>query len=191
MQHLKTKQIYTGNHNYGEVLLANGNSGITIAYPQLQKGNSFPTNSNSGDTYFYLNDDLLYYFDGIRNKWLSVSTVLFELGRNTLAYNTAGYLGIADTFHSSTNGIILPKNGTITAISIQNSTSITRTIEVRLNNSAVNKVDISLEATSSKVITNTNLDFSVNDLLHVYVATATSGNTISAVSCIIEINWRH
>jgi hypothetical protein len=186
---LKNKQISSKNQLYGEALIADGSGKTIYNFPQIQKGTVFPLNPVSGDTFYYLTDNLVYHFDGLRSKWLSIATKTFQFGRNNLAANTAGYLGFADFFHSSTNGILMPKNGTIIKASLLNNNTITRSVQIRINNSATIMVDISLTAQNTRIINNANLNFNSGDFMNVYVATS-AGNVINGTNCLVEVAWR-
>lgn len=187
---LKNKQISSINHLHGEALIADGSGKTVFAYPQMQKGITFPVNPTSGDTFYHITDNEIYCYDYVRLKWITIYKEIIELGRNTLATNTAGYLGIADFYHTSTTGFKLMKNGTILSASVINDNVVTRTIQIRINNSSTTYVDLSLSGQSSKIVTNANLDFNSGDFLNVYIDTGTSA-AMSKISVLIEIAWRH
>jgi hypothetical protein len=186
---IKAKQLNTQDHSYGEVVIADGNGGALLEFPQIQKGDIFPSNPTSGDTFFYLNDNYIYQFDGIRNKWLTINKYIIELGRNMLETNTAGYLGIADLIHNSITGFNLIKNGTILSASIMNENVVSRNIQIRINNSSSTYVNLSLTNQNSRIISS-NFDFNNGDFLNVFIDHGNAAD-MNRISVLIEIAWRH
>jgi len=206
------KQISSINQPYGNQLISDGSGGTFYSVPKLQNGNSFPLTTTSGDTYYHLATNDLYYWDYIRLKWLTINKSLIQLNRNTLSNITSGYLGVGDFYHTSSTGVLMFKNGTITNISLINDNSTTRNIEVRINNSTINIVDLSLLNSNKRINNNANLDFSKGDFINVFikslnVLTSDSNiitadnsnitadlvdldNTLNKITVLIEIAWR-
>jgi hypothetical protein len=101
-----------------------------------------------------------------------------------------GYFGIADAVFTSTEGLNMPRNGTILSVTVDNSNVITRNIQLRVNNSAANKIDANLVTSKSVIVDDTNLDFSSGDIIQVGAFPNGVANALSNVIVIFEVAWR-
>lgn len=209
---VKPKQISSINQPYGNQLISDGSGGTFYSIPKLPSGNSFPVNPNSGDTYYHLSTNDLYYWDYKRLKWLTINKSIIQLNRNTLSNITSGYLGNGDFYHTSSTGLLMFKNGTITNVSLINDNTTTRNIEIRINNSTINVVDLNLLNSNKRIQNSANLDFIKGDYINVFIKSlnilttdtdlittdnenittdATDlDNTLNKISVLIEIAWR-
>jgi hypothetical protein len=88
---LKIKQIQSGSQIFGKVIKSDG-SGNTIWSDLIERGATFPISPNSGDVFYRTDIDQLYHYDGSRSKWLSVTTSLYNCGRDTIKKNTSAYM---------------------------------------------------------------------------------------------------
>lgn len=190
---LKVKQLTSGNESIGKVLKTDG-LGSFEYNDVIDKGISFPDSPSSGDTFYRTDVDMLFYYDGIRNKWLSVNKPTFVCGRNRLQKNTLTYYQVGDAVQTSTSGFNMLMNGTITGISIDNNNTVTningRTLDIRVNNSTTNRYQLTVtNGNKSANATNVNLDFNSGDILQ---AILLPNNTDDFDNSIvkIEVSWR-
>lgn len=187
---IKSKQLTSGSETSGKTLITDGGGGFIYNYP-IPKGTSFPLNPISGDTYYRTDVDELFYFDSSRNKWLTVKKTGLSSGRSTVNSVTTGYMYVGNAVQSSTSGFKIPYNGTILSVSIQNTTTATanRTLDVRVNNSTVNRIQLTVTAPNTGAsLTNGNLDFSAGDLIQCVLLSG--GDTYSNIIVLIEVARR-
>jgi hypothetical protein len=192
------KQLTSVNAEFGKILISDGNSkfilsdisGLTTV---IGNGTSFPSNP-SGVTMFYRTDaDLLFYYDDNRSKWLTIERHTLTCGRTTAASGSTIYMRVGDATQNSTSGFRMIRNGTIIGASIQNDNILTtsKPIEIRINNSVINKVDIIiLSGTTGGNINNINLDFNLGDIIQVVSIPSTPGSDLSNVIIIIDVSYR-
>lgn len=188
---IKIKQLTSGSEVSGKIIKSDGLGSFDFA-DAIEKGTSFPISPVSGDTFYRTDVDMLFYYDGSRSKWLSVNTSTYTCGRSTVLKNISAYLLVGDSVQSSTEGFLLPRNGTIISASIDNSVSVTSTrdTEIRVNNSEVNKATLSLTLGNKSVsLDNINQDFSADDRLQVIIL-SNSTDTLNNVIVTIEVAWR-
>lgn len=187
---IKSKQITSGNAQLRNVLLADGSGNTFFDNADVGHGNNFPlSNLYEGQLYFRDDLKLLFQYDILRTKWLSVERQSYVCGRNSLSDSVGGYLGIADTLFTSTEGILMPLNGTIISVSADNANVITRNIEFRVNNSTINRIILPLTSSKSNYSTTSNIDFSASDLIQVY-SPATTNNSLNKITAVFEVAWR-
>jgi hypothetical protein len=194
MYRVKVKQITSGTELSGKTILSDGSGGFVYNYPQIQKGITFPATPVNGDLFYYLIDNTLYGYDSSRTKWLSVNTTTLLLGRATIGQNTSGYFGVADAVHSSTTGIIMPKNGTIISASVDNVNNMgaARNIEIRVNDSATVKLTITIPSGNKSVnITNGNVDFNAGDYINTIAISNSTAPALNNASLLIKVAWRN
>lgn len=186
---IKIKQLQSGNQPFGQVIKSDGSGNTIWSYP-IEIGTTFPSSPTGGTLYYRSDEDALFHYDETRTKWLSVTTNTFTCGRGSLSGNVGGYFGIADTVFSSTEGFYMPRNGTVLGMSVDNANVITRTIQLRINNSAANRIDADLVSSKSVIVDNTNLDFSSGDIIQVGALPNGIINGLSNVTVIFEVAWR-
>lgn len=187
---IKTKQLNSGNETIGKTLLTDGNGGFTYDYI-IPKGSQFPTSPLSGDTFYRTDINEIFIYDESRLKWLSIDRNSLECSRSIVENTISGYMYVGESPQSSTNGFRMPYNGTIVGITINNSNILTsnRTLDVRINNSESNRIQITINnGNSGATLTNCNLDFSTNDLIQCLALSGT--NTLNNVIVKIEIARR-
>jgi hypothetical protein len=191
---IKVKQLTSDSQLSGKTIISDGSGGFVFNYPQIQKGATFPVTPSNGDLFYYLTDNIVYYYDANKIKWLSVETTTLLLGRATIGQNTSGYFGVADAVHSSTTGIIMPKKGTIISASIDNVNNMgaARNIEIRVNNSTTTKLTITLPSGSKSVnVTNGNVNFNTGDYINAIALSNGTAPALSNASLLIKVAWRN
>lgn len=173
MKRIQLKQLTSDNTPAGHYISSDGLGNFILGNVKLQSGSTFPSNPNNGDVFYSTNDNLLYYYDSTRGIWLSTAQNTIQLGSNSIKKNASGYLANGNSSLSSTNGILMFKNGTLLSASVINDNIMTsgRNVEIRINNSTVNRVIIPMNNVSSNYITNLNLKFNNGDMIQGYVPT--------------------
>ena len=157
------------------------------------KGTVYPPSPSEGDLYHRIDEGLLFVYDSSRGKYLSVFRVTFGAGRASAVAGTDTYMRVGDATQSSTAGFRMFRNGTITAVSVYNNNTLTatRNIEVRVNNSAVNKVTLNIpNGQAGSQLRNGNQDFSAGDLIQVVALAGAVGSALANVIVTIEMAWR-
>lgn len=153
-------------------------------------GSSFPGSPSAGDLFYRTDLVQNFEYDASRGKWLSIDRSKYISGRDDLPGNTAGYFGIVDLQFTSTEGFLMPKNGTIVSASFINANTITRDVGIRVNNSASYQVLLSLSASSSIIRNDLNLDISTGDIIQTGALSGGVLNGITRGICTFEVAWR-
>ena len=170
-QGIQIKQISSGQEPYGKHLISDGNSG----------------------TIFYRTDvEQLYHYDESRTKWLTVTTSLYNSGRANIQKNTSGYMYVGNGVQSSTEGFYMKQNGTIIAVSIDNGNVMgtDRLIDVRVNNSTTNRVQLTMATGNKSVSIDTaNQDFNEGDIIQ-SIGISNGGTDFSNINVVFEVAWR-
>ena len=190
-QRIKIKQITSGGQIHGKYLIADGNSGFTFA-DAIEKGISFPNSPIGGDMFYRTDVDMLFNYDDSRSKWITVDSITFNCGRSIVQNNVSAYMYVGDAPQSSTNGFIMKHNGTILSASADNDNVMgaDRDIDIRLNNSTVNKVTLTiLDGTKSESIGDSNQDFSEGDIIQV-LGIANNDTDFSGLIVTFDVAWR-
>lgn len=160
-----------------------------VHIPSVPSGTSFPGSPSDGDLFNRTDLDMVFRYDGGRTKWLSEHSEIFACGRSVVPANADVYSRVGDGTMSSTSGLRMPRNGTIIAVTVENQNSVTRTIDFRVNNSLVNRIQLALTAAVGGKVTNGDLDFSADDLLQV-LALVAAANAMGDMISTIEVKWR-
>jgi len=194
MYRIKVKQLTSGNELSGKTIIADGSGGFIYKYPQIEKGISFPVTPINGDLFYYLTNNILYQYDSGRSKWLSVEVISLLLGKATINQNTSGYFGVADVVHSSTTGIIMPRNGTIISATLDNINNMgaTRNVEIRVNNSESVKLTLSLLSGNKSVsVTDGDVNFNTGDFINAIAISNSTAPELSNTTLLIKVAWRN
>jgi hypothetical protein len=195
---IKIKQLSSGTFPFGNVLISDGINGMLfydvsgLTY-NIQKGTVLPINPLSGDLFYETDINTLYYYDDIRTKWLSVEQHILSCGRISADEEISVYMKVGDSTQNSTTGFKMIRNGTIISASIQNDNILIsdRNIEIRINNSIVNKVSLDILTGQSGVsVDNYNLDFNQGDLIQVVVLPGSEGSVLNNPIVNVKISFR-
>lgn len=195
---IKIKQITSGLTPFGRVIISDGTEGVVfydisgLTY-NIKKGTSFPLSPVNGDLFYRTDVDILYHYDDSRTKWLSVSEDSLNCGRTSAIAGGTIYMRVGDATQSSTAGFRMVRNGTIIGASIENNNVLTtaRDIEIRVNDSSVNSITLNIAIGQSGVsVTNSNLDFSQNDIIQVVALPSSTGAALSNPIVVIKIAYR-
>ena len=152
----------------------------------------FPADPSSGDKFYRTDLELDFAYDSGRGKWLSVSKAMYNCGNNRVNGNVTAYMNIGGAFMSSTRGIRMIRNGTVTAISIDNQNNVTaaagRDIEIRINDVSTEILTI-LQNDKGAYTNQVNLDFDINNLIQA-VLIANNSDRLDDVLVSFEVTWR-
>lgn len=197
-QRIKIKQLTSGTIPFGNVLISDGFGDFTftdisgLTY-NIDKGTVFPISPENGDIFYRTDINYLFYYDDTRTKWLSVEKSALSCGRANAQFNASVYMRVGDATQTSTSGFKMKRNGTILGVTIENNSVLTsnRNIEVRVNDSVVNRVLATINTgQSSVVINNSNLDFNQNDIIQVIAISGASGSGLNNVIVTVNIAYR-
>jgi len=126
-----------------------------------------PLLPNPGDAWFNTQTQDIYFFDAVRDKWLSPK--IFEMGasRNSNVVSNL-YLRTYDGVPTSVAPLILPYDCTLVAVTISTSDSCTWLAQIEKNNVAVESVNLS--DVSSLFDANKNIDFEAGDKVSIFAS---------------------
>ncbi|RLB71280.1 MAG: hypothetical protein DRH04_02045 [Deltaproteobacteria bacterium] len=143
------------------------------------------TNLSAGQ--LMVKNNLLYIYDDSRSKWLSVQRVNFLFGRGR-SNQYSQYLRCVNGAPSSVTGYRVPRDATITAISVQTQNNANANFRIRKNGSHTNLGTLSLSGVSGAHATNLNIDIDAGDYIQIYMQ-VTSGN-VDYPELFIELAYR-
>lgn len=143
---------------------------------------------------FFIIQIIIFFFfeyNSTLNKWVSFDKTTIICSTVKITSNINGYYGINGVYFTSTEGIKMLYNGVILNASVDNLNTITRDIEIRVNNSNTNKLTLSLNNSKSTIINNGNIFFNSGDLIQAFVPTSNSpgNNTLENSFLMIKIGW--
>jgi len=155
-------------------------------------GTTFPGTPSGGDLFYRTDLVQQFAYDASRGKWLTTNRASYNCGSNRINGNVTGYMNIGDAAMSSNVGLKTPRNGTIISVSIDNDniTTANRTLDIRVNNSTTNRVQLTV-TTGNKgaYLSNGNQDFSAGDLLQA-VLLANNSDRFDDILVTFEVAWR-
>ncbi len=132
---------------------------------------------------------IFLFLDSSRSKYLSSSRENFSFGINHRNINASRWLRTTGDIPSNVNGYLIPRNATITSVSIQlQNTTTNSTIYIRKNKVLTTIVPIPLISTDSSILDNLNIDLNSGDYLQAYLSIS-SGN-VDYPLLNLEIAWR-
>ncbi len=188
---IKVKQITSGSQIYGKHLISDGNSGLTWS-DAVSSGTVFPSPPTGGTLFYRTDVDLLFNYDDSRSKWITTDSITFNCGRSSIQKNVSAYMYVGNAPQTSTSGFIMKHNGTILSASADNDNVMgaDRDIEIRLNNSTVNKVVLTISnGTKSESTNSSNQDFSEGDIIQV-IGLANGSTDFSGLIVTFDVAWR-
>ena len=138
--------------------------------------------------------NILYMFDAVRNKWLSIESTALQFGKNNRQSPTDEFLFFGGNMRNGTkSGAFMPFDGTVVFVSARRGDSDTaeETYLVSINGSTditnpTNEIYFT-SGTQSLNGTEYNIDFNAGDFLNIY----TSLTRISYdPAVIVWVKWR-
>lgn len=142
----------------------------------------------SGTVFNQTTDGILLFYDTGRTKWLSTIRETFTFGIDHINITTERFMQVSGTVITSKTGIRIPRNATITSISVQTSNIATGDFKVRKNNGSSNLIILSLVGNQGKSQDNVSIDLNQNDWIQV-LASPGAGQIDNPI-LILELAWR-
>lgn len=133
-------------------------------------------------------NDILWTYDTTRTKWLSVQRINFSAGEKGRIKNK--YLPVYDGLVSSLTGWRVPRDGVITAMSVQTRANESWTLHIRKNGVATNIASLVLANVDGSHEISTDVNIAAGDRIQFYAETTTFLG-IKDVLAWIEISWRN
>lgn len=127
----------------------------------------------------------LYYYDGAKSKWLSVSRLPLIFGKKGLSKNQ--YLETVSGLVSSSSSYRLVRNSCVVSMSIQLEEQGTCTVSLRKNDEITDLY--SLTITNDRGISSIlpNLNLSIDDFLQCFISNTSS---VDSPLVLLELAWR-
>jgi len=147
------------------------------------------TPSQSTQQFQQDSNGILLFYDNSRSKYISVSREEFSFGIRHRNITGTRWLAATSNLITNVSGYKIPRNASITAITVQTQNSAAGcTFDIFRNGVAVSLTSISLSSETSKIIDNLDLDLNQGDWLQCQL-TVTSG-TVDYPMILLEIAWR-
>jgi len=137
---------------------------------------------------FRQDNGLLLFYDLFRLKWISAARENVAFGIDHRNISSDRWMSLISSIYSNVVGYRIPRNATITAVTIQTQNLTTCTFRIRKNNSPANIMSINLAAESGKSNDDLDIDLSENDFLQCYLENIT-GN-VDYPTLLLELAWR-
>lgn len=173
----------------GQALVADGSRGSSWGDAGIPSGPSFPGSPSDDDQFNHTTKKAQFRYDATRAKWLTESRAFFELGKASVVAAANVYFLVGDAAGNASTGLRMVRDGTIVSTTIDNDSTVTRNVEVRVEDSAVNKVVLALSTAKAVSKADANVDFVAGNSLQVVALTAL-GNSLSNAQVTIEVAWR-
>lgn len=151
---------------------------------RIQPSATTPTGTENGQI-FMGNDGILYAYDALRGKWLSVDRTFLGWGYNS-ALVTTTYLRQLNGVDSDNSGWRMLRNGTITGLTAQTQSNKTWTLEIRKNDGILPLAVLVITVSDGAEDDSLNVDFDQGDFLQAYC----NGIAIDYPEALLEIAWR-
>jgi hypothetical protein len=129
-----------------------------------------------------------WMYDDNRSKWLSAGRVVFMAGRSGRIKN--GFLRTVDGQVTNLTGYRMPRDATITTISVQTRTSETWTLHIRKNGTDTNILSVPIIASTGAHDTLIDVDLDEGDRIHFFAETTTLFGIKDPIAWI-EVAWKH
>lgn len=150
----------------------------------LDSGTSFPGSPTAEQLFYRTDQNIIYFWDDGRSKWLSEDTINFDFGLAGLF--DSRYLNIIGNAGTGQFGYNIERNMTIVGVTGRGGTNPTKLFEIDRNAT----LGVGTFSFSANVVNNDNLnlDFSANDYIRVWI----SGTGASVLDPNIRIiaRWR-
>lgn len=152
----------------------------------MLRDNIRPGSSDSGLTQDV--NGILLFYDNSRSKNLSVTRESLTYGVDHKNISGDRWLQLTGQIPTNILGYKVPRNGTITAITVQTQNIATCNFYIRKNNSVTNIYTSSLVGVSNKVDDNLNVDINQGDFLQTLLSVG--GGVVDYPILLLEIAWR-
>lgn len=132
---------------------------------------------------------ILLFYDNSRSKFLSISREVLTFGIDHNNINNSRWMMTTGTVNSNIVGYKIPRNATITSLTIQTKNLVTNcSFDILKNNLPSVETSISLTNESSKSIDNIDIPLNTNDWIQA-ILNITSGSVDYPILSI-ELAWR-
>ena len=129
---------------------------------------------------------ILYLYDSSRSKWISTLRQVVGFGINHKNVKSPRWMGLIGKVKTPYSGYRIPRDGVITAVTVQLSQNGSATFQIRKNSSSIIHT---LTLSSQNGLTQDSLDIEINsgDYLQCRVMPSPS---VSYPIVMVEISWR-
>jgi hypothetical protein len=149
----------TENFDFSKLTLSTDGAMESLSVPNFSSGSTFPASPQQGWLHFYTTDNLLYYYDPIRVKWLSANRVLYSFNYDGEILN-GDYLALNGVLNTYANHG-LEHNITIVGYSVSQTNDGNDTADIIISNHETDILTINFPATTKAHST---LDTDINVL---------------------------
>jgi len=133
-------------------------------------------------------DGVLAFYDISRSKWQSVSRHVVTFGISQPNFSASRWMSCIDGIKSNQSGYRVPRNATITSLTIQTSKSSTATFRLRRNGVGTDLYSASLITEEGKTFNPLDVDLFGDDWVQIFITdVGTSGNPVVT----LELAWRY
>ena len=113
---------------------------------------------------------ILLFYDNSRSKYLSATRESFAFGINHRNITDSQWLLLTSRNRSNLTGYKIPRNATITSLTIQTQNAVPNCVfYIRRNGVSANLTSITLTSQTSNTVDNLNIDITQNDWLQSYL----------------------
>jgi len=137
---------------------------------------------------FRQDNGLLLFYDTFRLKWISAARENVTFGIDHRNVSNDRWMSLISSTYSNVVGYRIPRNATITAVTVQTQNLATCSFRIRKNNSPVNITTISLAAEAGKSNDDLDIDLTENDFLQCYLEAITGD--VDFPTLLLELAWR-
>jgi hypothetical protein len=153
---------------------------------ELTEQSVLPTEGLAGGQ-LSVKSGILYAYDSVRSKWLSVQRMFLTFGKSGNTKNQFLAFG-AGSLYSNNAGYRLARNSTIVSVTGQLDASGTCTVNIRKNDSASDIATLGISAAIGASDVTLNVDLNANDYTQSYLSAP--GLAVQDPVVIIELAWR-
>jgi len=135
------------------------------------------------------NEGIVQCYDITRNKILSVDREIFTFGIDHRDVVGKRWMRITGGVKASTIGYKIPRDATITTMTIQTKNTVTESrFNIRVNNSASNIYTATMSSNNELIIGDLNIDINQGDFLQLFLAVLIGNVDFPVLT--MEVAWR-
>lgn len=143
---------------------------------------------SGGTSFNQTSDGILLFFDSGRTKWLSTARETFVFGINHKNLTSERYMLLAGKLVTSATGIRIPRNATITSITVQTKNSATGTFRIRKNDISSDLATLTLTSEQGKSQSNLSIDLDKDDWIQILMSPGAGQIDYPVLN--LEMAWR-
>lgn len=152
---------------------------------ELTEQGTLPTLGLAGGQ-LSVKDGILYAYDSVRSKWLSVQRMFLNFGKRGLSRNQWLAFGTG-VLYSNNSGYRLARNATIVSITGQLDASGSCDIRLRKNDVASNIASLNINTAIGNEDTSIDVNLDSSDYIQAYIENT---NFVQDPVVVVEIAWR-